>query len=163
MVRYRDLRGERIRNLLLVALGLCLAVSPYRYLQSTGEPAPAATPINLGDLKLQITQYKQSGAYDRDVAAVLARARQYVERRASMVRMPAIVLDIDDTSLSSWPRIQANDYGGITNGPCNLPAGPCGQISVATERAGRSHCSNARAFQGSESERRVGVFHHRTT
>ena len=125
MMRYRNLRG----GVLLAALGLFLAVSPYRYLQSAGEPAPAAAPINLGDLKLQITQYKQSGAYDRDVAAVLAKARQYVERRAPMVRMPALVLDIDDTSLSSWPRIQANDYGGITNGLCNLPAGPCGQIA----------------------------------
>jgi len=125
MMRYRNLRG----GVLLAALGLFLAVSPYRYLQSAGEPAPAAAPINLGDLKLQITQYKQSGAYDRDVAAVLVKARQYVERRAPVVRMPALVLDIDDTSLSSWPRIQANDYGGITNGLCNLPAGPCGQIA----------------------------------
>jgi predicted secreted acid phosphatase len=43
-----------------------------------------------------------------------------------MVRTPAIVLDIDETSLSNWPEIRANDYGLITNGPCNLPAGPCG-------------------------------------
>ncbi len=40
---------------------------------------------------------------------------------------PAIVLDIDETSLSNWPQIQANDYGRIVDGPCNLPSGPCGQ------------------------------------
>src|SRR5438105_13275894 len=32
---------------------------------------------------------------------------------------------------------------------------------LAAERAGRSHSSDAGAFQGGQSERRVGVFHHR--
>src|SRR5262249_22767972 len=76
-----------------------------------------------------ITEYKRSGAYDRDVAAVLQNAQQYIERRAPMVRKPALVLDIDETSLSNWPQIEADDYGTITNGPCSLPAGPCGQAS----------------------------------
>ena len=38
-----------------------------------------------------------------------------------MVRKPALILDIDETSLSNWPQIQANDYGRIANGPCELP------------------------------------------
>ncbi len=63
------------------------------------------------------------------MAAVLSNAQAYVTRRASLVRKPAIVLDIDETSLSNWPEIQANDYGRFTNGPCNLPAGPCGSAS----------------------------------
>jgi predicted secreted acid phosphatase len=92
--------------------------------------AAQAGPLpNLGDLKQQITEYKRSGAYDRDVAAVLKKAQAYVERRAPAVHMPALVLDIDETSLSNWPRIEANDYGGSIDGPCNLPAGPCGLIS----------------------------------
>jgi predicted secreted acid phosphatase len=93
------------------------------------EPARVSRPMNLGDLKQQITEYKRSGSYDRDVAAMLAKAQAYVTQRASMVRKPAIVLDVDETSLSNWPQIQANDYGRLPNGPCNLPAGPCGQDS----------------------------------
>src|SRR5262249_26114126 len=39
----------------------------------------------------------------------------------------AVVLDIDETSLSNWPEMQANDFGTIMTGPCDtLPAGPCG-------------------------------------
>jgi predicted secreted acid phosphatase len=147
----------RYRNVVLGTLGFFVAVAPYLHLQSVAEPAPAAAPVNLGDLKLQITQYKRSGAYDRDVAAVLARARQYVERRASMVRMPAIVLDIDDTSLSSWPRLQANDYGGITNGPCNLPAGPCGQIAWQQSAQGEAIVPTLELFKAARAKG-VSVF-----
>jgi acid phosphatase len=92
----------------------------------------AQRPANLGDLKRQVTEYKRSGAYDRDVAAVLETARQYVEKRAPMVKKSAIVLDIDETSLSNWPEIQANDYGTFTGGPCTLPAGPCGLTAWET-------------------------------
>jgi predicted secreted acid phosphatase len=96
----------------------------------------ASMPGNLGDLKQQITEYKRSGAYDRDVRAVLSNAQSYVTRRAPLAPNPAIVLDIDETSLSNWREIQANDYGRFTNGPCNLPAGPCGSASwVASAQA----------------------------
>jgi HAD superfamily, subfamily IIIB (Acid phosphatase) len=97
--------------------------------ESTAQSAAASMPRNLGDLKQEITEYKRSGGYDRDVEAVLGNAQAYVMRRAPLVRKPAIVLDIDETSLSNWPEIQANDYGRFTNGPCNLPAGPCGSAS----------------------------------
>jgi hypothetical protein len=41
----------------------------------------AAQPPNLGELKLQILDYKCFGGYDRDVTKVLAEARVYVETR----------------------------------------------------------------------------------
>ena len=91
--------------------------------------ALAKEPFNIGDLKEQITEYKRSGAYDRDVAAVVKQAQAYVDRRAPAVRKPAIVLDIDETSLSNWQQNQANDFGRILDGPCTLPKGPCGLIS----------------------------------
>ncbi|HLH31537.1 MAG TPA: HAD family acid phosphatase [Terriglobia bacterium] len=98
--------------------------------QSSARPAALSEPRNLGDFKQELTAYKRSGAYDRDVAAALAKAQQYVERRAGLVQKPAIVLDIDETSLSNWPQIAANDYGRFTGGPCDaLPAGPCGQTA----------------------------------
>ena len=37
------------------------------------------------------------------------------------------MLDIDETSLSTWPSILADNFGFIPNGSCTaLPAGPCG-------------------------------------
>src|SRR6185295_3399221 len=82
---------------------------------------------NLGELKVRLRAYKMSGAYDRDVAAVVSKARKYVEQRAAKVQRPAIILDIDETSLLSWVEMLANDFGFIPEGPCdNLPKGPCG-------------------------------------
>jgi hypothetical protein len=38
-----------------------------------------------------------------------------------------LVLDIDDTALTNWEVIKADDFGRIINGPCTaLPEGPCG-------------------------------------
>jgi predicted secreted acid phosphatase len=65
--------------------------------------------------------------YDGDVAAVFRAAGTYVAGRAGQVSKPALVLDIDDTSLSTWPTIKANNLGFILEGPCDrLPDGPCG-------------------------------------
>jgi acid phosphatase len=90
-------------------------------------PEPGQLP-NLGELKVQILDYKCFGGYDRDVAKALAEARVYVETRAGVVDKPAIVLDIDETSLSNWPEVLANDFGYIGDGECNaLPKGPCGE------------------------------------
>jgi acid phosphatase len=96
-----------------------------------GTPAPhtlqVTQPLNLGEVKLQVRFYACSGAYDADLAKVGAAARAYVEKRASEVAKPALVLDIDETSLSNFPEIVANDFGFIPNGACDaLPRGPCG-------------------------------------
>ena len=94
---------------------------------------PTSQPPNLGDLKQQIREYQRSGAYDRDLAKVAAAARAYVEQRAGEVSKPALVLDIDETSLSNWPQLEANDFGYIPKGPCrNLPEGPCGSLAWDT-------------------------------
>jgi len=87
-------------------------------------------PINLGQLKLQIYHYACSGAYDSELDKVLSDARSYLEKRAGEVSKPALVLDIDETSLSNLPQELANDFGYIPNIPnpkCDaLPKGPCG-------------------------------------
>jgi predicted secreted acid phosphatase len=93
-------------------------------------------PANLGDLKQELRRYQASGDYDRDLAAVAAAAQAYVEARAGQVAKPALVLDIDETSLSNWPEIIANDFGYIPGGDCQLPQGPCGVR--AWERSARA-------------------------
>jgi hypothetical protein len=104
---------------------------------SYGDRLDATQPLNLGQLKLQLLDYKCFGAYDRDVRKALAEAQTYVERRAPEVVKPALVLDIDETSLSNWPEILANDFGYIPSGSCDLlPKGPCG--AEAWELSGRA-------------------------
>ena len=117
---------NRLRSIFFLFVALSLLIW---HQQSPAGPAPAPMLENLGDLKRQLTSYRRSGAYDRDVQAAVSAARRYLERRARIIRKPALVLDIDETSLSNWPEIQANDYGTIVNGPCNLPAGPCGRTA----------------------------------
>src|SRR5262245_26030173 len=73
-----------------------------------------------------IERYVSSGQYERDFAAVVQHAREYLEKRAKAVTKPAIVLDIDETSLSNWPAYRANGWVRITGGPCDLESGPCG-------------------------------------
>jgi HAD superfamily, subfamily IIIB (Acid phosphatase) len=89
-------------------------------------PQTPAPPLNIDKVKEVLLAY-QAGPYDGDVAAVFTTARTYVEGRASQVSKPALVLDIDETSLSNWANIKANNFGFIREGACDLlPHGPCG-------------------------------------
>jgi predicted secreted acid phosphatase len=113
--------AHRLSAGLLIALAVANGA-----VAQTAADVPTSQPSNLGDLKQQIREYQKSGAYDRDLAAVAAAAQAYVEERAAEVKNPALVLDIDETSLSNWPQLLANDFGYIPRGPCRLPDGPCG-------------------------------------
>jgi acid phosphatase len=88
--------------------------------------SPTARVQNLYDVQRNVERYIASGRYDRDFANVVGTARAYLERRAKAATRPAIVLDIDETSLSNWPAYKANGWGRVVNGPCNLDQGPCG-------------------------------------
>ena len=99
--------------------------------QPPGSDEPVlAQPPNVGDAKIAATAYHNSGAYERDLTAVVAAASVWIAERAPQVDQPALVLDIDDTSLTNWEVIVADDYGRVFDGPCdNLPAGPCGWVA----------------------------------
>jgi predicted secreted acid phosphatase len=87
--------------------------------------APAGVP-NLYDVQRQVDEYIRSGRYDQDVAKVVAQARTWLEQRAKTAAKPAIVLDIDETSLSNWPAYRVNGWGRVVAGGCDLQEGPCG-------------------------------------
>ena len=87
---------------------------------------PTRTIPTLYETQGRIARYIGSGEYDKEFAAVVARAQAYMERRAGAVTKPAIVLDIDETSLSNWPAYRLNGWSRITVGPCDLDRGPCG-------------------------------------
>jgi acid phosphatase len=91
--------------------------------------ACAQNPVpNLHEAKQQVETYIESGRYESDVAAVAASARSWMEKRAPQVERPAIVLDVDETSLSNWPAYEANGWGRVMTGSCDPIAGPCGML-----------------------------------
>src|ERR1700674_456046 len=63
-----------------------------------------AQPLNIDKIKGQLRDY-HSHDYASDVSAVLVDAQAYVEQRTGQVTKPALVLDIDETSLSNWRNI----------------------------------------------------------
>lgn len=124
--RWRDgrYRGLLAAGLLALALAACAA-------------APEGD--NLSRVKQQLRHYVTSGDYNREIAAVAQAAEQYLSARAARIEPGssgklAIVLDIDDTALSTWPNLMANDFGLIKHGGCAIPEGPCGW-SAWQERA----------------------------
>jgi hypothetical protein len=92
-------------------------------------PVPPATQpiLNIDKLKARLLEYAEGkegkpGNYGEDVAQVFGDARAYVESRAGQVKRPAVVLDIDETSLSNWINIKINNFGFIKGGPCSEEA-----------------------------------------
>ena len=138
-VNHIGVRGEARRRsdqraLAAMALFAILAAVTPAATQATDCPTarepripPSEEPaINIEKHKKQLLAY-QAGNYDDDIKLVLADARGYFEQRANQVRKPAIVLDIDETSLSNWQNIKANNFGFIKGGPCSdEPSLACG-------------------------------------
>ncbi len=63
----------------------------------------ASMPPDLPAVQDALLEYGDSGRYGADLEAVHARARRWIERRATRVERPALVLDIDETTLLNWP------------------------------------------------------------
>ena len=114
---------RRRRNL---ARGLAAAAALFLSACTTAPSQPSAEPANVGLNKLAAVKYHDSGAYMADFARAALPASDWLRQRAPQVPRPALVLDIDDTALTNWPVIVANDFGRFATGPCLLPDGPCG-------------------------------------
>jgi acid phosphatase len=83
-------------------------------------------PLNLDEIKNKLVDYHEQN-YNADIAAVVSDAGEWIDYRANKVTKAALVLDIDETSLSNWPNLLANNLGFIADGSCErLPKGPCG-------------------------------------
>lgn len=92
---------------MLVFMSICALVSPL---------SRADEPQNLSLLKQQLVRYHDTGEYERAVNAVVQEARQYLKTRVTQPftagKKPAIVLDIDETSLSNYNDMKRLDFGG---------------------------------------------------
>jgi acid phosphatase len=123
-------------------------------LRETHIPSPAQ-PLNIDKIKQQLREY-QARDYSRDLVDVLADARAYVQRRAAQAHKAALVLDIDETSLSNWPNIEANDFGFILDGTCDrLPKGPCGFTAWVRKHAAEAIMPTLALFSAARTH---GVF-----
>lgn len=131
--------GERVMRVALIAglLAGASACGPKAAAVAAKPNAPVATSTatsgtaaalvpNLFDVQQRVEEYIRSGRYDADVARVDAEATAWLEQRAKSATKPAIVLDIDETSLSNWTAYRLNGWGRVVNGGCDLQQGPCG-------------------------------------
>jgi acid phosphatase len=103
-------------------VAVACAHAPHARDEARGEPQ------NLGRLKAELIAWHDR-AYATDLAAVAGEAERYVLARAPEAKNPALVLDIDETALSNWDQLLANDFGYFRAGGCDfLPKGPCGTL-----------------------------------
>ena len=130
-----SLLDSRLRASVVLAgfiVGIAACTSGQRSVAATPPAAPSQTATvstdvpNLYEAQRQVDEYIRSGRYDKDVAKVIVAARAWLEERAKTAVKPAIVLDIDETSLSNWPAYRINGWGRVVNGGCDLQQGPCG-------------------------------------
>jgi predicted secreted acid phosphatase len=88
---------------------------------ATGLPQLGATgTVGAGELVKAVRDYHDSGQYDRDLVAVDSDARGYLEAKLASwppnsKRKPAIVLDIDETSLSNYTGLLATGFTQVGN------------------------------------------------
>ena len=131
-----------VRGAFVAAVAALLLVgSPAAEAQPPAPPAPIVPspvqPANIGDLKRDAVAYYDSGAYLENLQQAAAPAIAWINDQAPRVARPAVVFDIDETALSNWEAIKANDFGRVGDGPCDeLPQGPCGWL--AWDLSGRS-------------------------
>ncbi|MCV7041280.1 acid phosphatase [Mycolicibacterium moriokaense] len=123
------------------AAAVILASCPAVLAQPPAPPAPIipspVQPANVGDLKREAVAYYDSGAYLTNLQQAAAPAIAWINEQAPRVARPAVVFDVDETALSNWEAIKANDFGRFGTGPCDqLPEGPCGWL--AWDLSGRS-------------------------
>jgi predicted secreted acid phosphatase len=92
-------------------------------------PALQQPEDNIDKVKDRLKAYQASN-YEKDIAAAIEGATKQIgdrvaENRAlpvDQMKRLAIVLDIDETSLSNWKNIEANNFGFIPGGTCPLTA-----------------------------------------
>jgi HAD superfamily, subfamily IIIB (Acid phosphatase) len=88
---------------------------------ATGLPQlGAGGTVGAGELVKAVRDYHDSGQYDRDLAAVDGNASGYLDAKLKSwsrtnKRKPAIVLDIDETSLSNYTGLLASGFTQVGN------------------------------------------------
>jgi predicted secreted acid phosphatase len=109
-------------RLLAVVAGVLVAlVVPGGFAVADPVGDTTAQPANVGDVKIAALAYHDSGQYQRDLAEVAAQTIVWIGNTVPTTPRAAVVFDIDETALSNWEVIKANDFGRFIDGPCDLP------------------------------------------
>jgi hypothetical protein len=111
-----------------IACAVLFAGSPARAENASGCQQPPAKqaldtrwPINIGALAQQLIVYRCTD-YPKDLAGAVAEASAWVGERVPQVDNPAVVFDIDETSLSNWEVIYHDRFAYFPDGACDLGA-----------------------------------------
>lgn len=94
-----------MRKTLLTLVALATLTAPL-FSQQPSQLIP-----NLGLAKTELTRWLDSGGYKSECDEVGGRARAYLEQNCAGAKKPALVLDIDETSLSNLPEMREEDFG----------------------------------------------------
>jgi len=118
--------GHSVVVLTAAFAALLVGLAPVALAEPPAPPAPIipppVQPANVGDLKSEATQYYDSGAYLTDLQLAAAPAIAWITDEAPRVDRPAVVFDIDETALSNWETIKANDFGRVIDGRRDIDA-----------------------------------------
>jgi predicted secreted acid phosphatase len=98
---------KRLSALFALATVLAFTLAPLR----------AAEPANLSTAKEAVLRYYTSGDYGQDLTKVAVKAGKHLAKRVARPvkegEKRAIVLDIDETTLTNLTHITANDFGYV--------------------------------------------------
>ena len=159
---------KRLLPAFLAALLLtsACATAPHPAPVAAAAPPPAATAPapnpyrvqvpNPGEVRRLLATYA-SGPYFEEVAAVYAEAGAILAQNAKTFEKPAVVLDVDETSLSNLRLYRLNDFAGVEDGPCDLVKGPCSVREWFKQPLGEP-IPSAVAFVRQAREQGVAVF-----
>ena len=139
MSRLRPLRISRTAaafaaGVVLGAAGLAVAAGGVRVTQHTRQtpvystrPTGVGLPrigvngtVGAGDFATPLKSYHDGGGYQRDLKTVDGRAQDYLAKRLRQIKKhpsakqqkPAMVLDIDETSLSNYSYLESANFSG---------------------------------------------------
>ena len=118
---------------LKLPLGLTLICTLVSLAHARVVTSPAShAPMNLSAETALLRNYYDSGRYMADIAYVDGRAEKFLARCLSGRKL-ALVLDIDETALSNWPEMAADDFAYFPHAPCRFvrgrPSSPCGALA----------------------------------
>jgi len=89
-----------------------------------GAPTAAAQAPTHPAQPAEIRQYRDSGGWERNVSNVARKAKARLKARTGSrraPRRPALVLDIDDTSIDLYPCLEAQDFGAADGDFADFP------------------------------------------